>query len=41
MKDMNNYSTYDDNDYRAPWLKLNKEQMSDPFGWLLSQKISM
>lgn len=38
MKDMNNYSTYDDNDYRAPWLKLNKEQMSDPFGWLLSQR---
>ena len=38
MKDMNNYSTYDDNDYRAPWLKLNKEQKSDPFGWLLSQR---
>lgn len=38
MKDMNNYSTYDDNDYRAPWLRLNKEQMSDPFGWLLSQR---
>lgn len=38
MKDMNNYSTYDGNDYRAPWLRLNKEQMSDPFGWLLSQR---
>ena len=35
---MNNYSTYDGNDYRAPWLRLNKEQMSDPFGWLLSQR---
>lgn len=36
---MNDYSTYNGkNDYRAPWLRLSKEQMSDPFGWLLSQR---
>ena len=36
---MDDYSWREEkNDYRAPWLKLNKEQMSDPFGWLLSQR---
>ena len=36
---MNYYSTDNEkNNYHAPWLKLNNEQMSDPFGWLLSQR---
>ena len=36
---MNYYSTDNEkNNYRTPWLKLNNEQMSDPFGWLLSQR---
>ena len=37
MNNMNGYDNSKNNDYRAPYLQLDKQQMSDPFGWLQSQ----
>ena len=37
MNNMNGYDNSRNNDYRAPYLQLDKQQMSDPFGWLQSQ----